>query len=69
MSVPPFSQGLPVHLQATLSLTWAIIMASNISHLPNPHTPLAFLPPIIADQFQISCYVNVAGLSVSAATK
>ncbi|KIM88413.1 hypothetical protein PILCRDRAFT_3403 [Piloderma croceum F 1598] len=29
----------------------------------NPYTPLAFLPPDVADQFQIICYVNVATLS------
>jgi len=40
-------------------------MASN-SSVPavlNPNTPLAFLPPTFADQFQVSCYVCVAGLS------
>jgi len=31
--------------------------------LPNPYTPLAFLPPTLADQFQISAYVFVVGLS------
>jgi hypothetical protein len=31
--------------------------------LPNPNTPLAFLPPEVADQFQVSAYVMVAGLS------
>jgi len=29
----------------------------------NPNTPLAFLPPTFADQFQVSCFVCVAGLS------
>jgi hypothetical protein len=45
-------------------------MASSNSTIPtgailNPYTPLAFLPPDVADQFQIICYVNVATLSVS----
>jgi hypothetical protein len=42
-------------------------MASNttVPVAPNPDTPLAFLPPILADQFQVSCYVVVGGLSVS----
>jgi len=43
-------------------------MASNnstIPTLPNPLTPLAFLPPVLANQFQISGFVVVAGLSVS----
>jgi hypothetical protein len=31
----------------------------------NPHTPLAFLTPDIAHQFQIICYVNVATLAVN----
>lgn len=41
-------------------------MASNstLPTLPNPYTPLAFLPPTLADQFQASGYLYVAGLSV-----
>jgi len=31
----------------------------------NPYTPLAFMPPDVADQFQAMCYVNVAVLAVS----
>jgi len=40
-------------------------MASNstVSAYPNPDTPLAFLPPTLADQFQASCYLYVAGLA------
>lgn len=42
-------------------------MASNStdSALPNPFTVLAFLPPLLADQFQAAIYVYVACLSVS----
>lgn len=32
--------------------------------LPNPETPLAWLPPDIADQFQASGYVYVGTLGV-----
>ncbi|KIM88427.1 hypothetical protein PILCRDRAFT_814319 [Piloderma croceum F 1598] len=43
-------------------------MANNNSTIPpdailNPYTPLAFLPPDIANQFQVICYVNVAILA------
>ncbi|KIM88416.1 hypothetical protein PILCRDRAFT_814316 [Piloderma croceum F 1598] len=43
-------------------------MANNNSTIPpdailNPYTPLAFLPPDVADQFQVICYVNVAILA------
>jgi hypothetical protein len=31
----------------------------------NPYTPLAFMAPDVADQFQAMCYVNVAVLAVS----
>jgi hypothetical protein len=31
----------------------------------NPYTPLAFLPPDVANQYQIVCYVYVATLAVS----
>ena len=31
----------------------------------NPYTPLAFLPPDVADQYQVMCYVYVATLAVS----
>jgi len=42
-------------------------MASN-STIPkdailNPYTPLAFLPPDVADQYQVMCYVYVATLA------
>jgi hypothetical protein len=33
--------------------------------LPNPFTPLAFLPPTIAAQYEASIYVTIATLSVS----
>jgi len=40
-------------------------MAANTTTIPadailNPYTPLAFLPPGIADQYQLLCYVYVA---------
>ncbi|KIM77145.1 hypothetical protein PILCRDRAFT_825699 [Piloderma croceum F 1598] len=43
-------------------------MASNNSTIPpdailNPYTPLAFLAPDVANQFQVICYVNVAILA------
>jgi hypothetical protein len=31
----------------------------------NPYTPLVFLAPNIAYQFQLICYINVATLAVS----
>jgi hypothetical protein len=31
----------------------------------NPYTPLAFLPPDVADQYQIMGYIYVATLAVS----
>jgi hypothetical protein len=42
-------------------------MASNstVHTLPNPNTPLAFLPPILAEEFEVSSYVVIAGLSAS----
>jgi hypothetical protein len=42
-----------------------LAMTNNNTVLPNPDTPLAFLPPTLADQFEVSCYIVVAGLSVS----
>jgi hypothetical protein len=33
--------------------------------LPNPFTPLAFLPPAIADKYQAVIYVYVATMAVS----
>lgn len=42
-----------------------IMATSNDSLvLPNPYTPLAFLPPTLADDFQFSGYVFVAGTCV-----
>ncbi|KIM77109.1 hypothetical protein PILCRDRAFT_12289 [Piloderma croceum F 1598] len=43
-------------------------MASNISTIPpdailNPYTPLVFLPPNIAYQLQVICYIHVATLA------
>jgi hypothetical protein len=38
---------------------------STVPNVPNPNMPLTFLPPIIAEQFQVSSYVIVGGLSVS----
>jgi hypothetical protein len=44
-------------------------MANNTTIPPeailNPYTPLAFLPPHIANQYQAMCYMYVATLSVS----
>lgn len=44
-------------------------MANNRTIPPdavlNPYTALAFLPPEVADQYQIMCYVYVATLAVS----
>ncbi|KAJ7595254.1 hypothetical protein C8J56DRAFT_921945 [Mycena floridula] len=34
--------------------------ASGSEILPNPHTPLAFLPPTLANQFEVSRYVYAA---------
>jgi hypothetical protein len=42
-------------------------MATNDTHtpLPNPFTPLAFLPPSLAGQFEVVTYVYLVTLSVS----
>jgi hypothetical protein len=47
----------------TTNLTSNLIAASP--PLPNPFTPLAFLPPVFAGQAQASAYISVAVLSVS----
>jgi hypothetical protein len=46
--------------------TWTTNMTSNntIHSLPNPFTPLAFLRPTTAQQFEVSTYICVASLSV-----
>jgi hypothetical protein len=47
------------------------IMANNSTIPPdailNPYTPLAFLPPSVADQYQVMAYVYVATLAVTSA--
>jgi hypothetical protein len=47
-------------------------MASNSTIPPdailNPYTPLAFLPPDVAEQYQVVCYVYVATFAVSSNT-
>jgi len=42
-------------------------MASNstVHTLPNPNTPLAFLPPVLEEEFEVSSYVVIGGLSAS----
>jgi hypothetical protein len=40
---------------------------STLPPLPNPFTPLAFLPPKLANEFQAIAYVYVATLAVSKA--
>ncbi|KAJ6454675.1 hypothetical protein C8R45DRAFT_1037680 [Mycena sanguinolenta] len=37
-------------------------MAHNTAELPNPLTPLAFLPPALANQFEVSRYLYAATL-------
>lgn len=37
----------------------------NGTELPNPFTPLAFLPPTLASQLEASRYLYIATLSVS----
>lgn len=48
-------------------------MANNTTIPPdamlNPYTPLVFLPPDVADQFQVMAYVYVATLAVSSANR
>lgn len=39
---------------------------ANITELPNAFTPLAFLPPALANQFEVSRYLYAATLGVSA---
>jgi hypothetical protein len=38
---------------------------STMPSLPNPFTPLAFMPPDLAEQFQAEIYITIAALSVS----
>jgi hypothetical protein len=38
---------------------------STLPPLPNPFTPLAFLPPILANQFQAVAYAYISALAVS----
>ena len=38
---------------------------NNTSLRPNPDTPLAFLPPLLADQYMISAYLAIAVFGVS----
>ena len=38
---------------------------STLLAVPNPNTPLVFLPPTLATQFEILCYVTFAGLTVN----
>jgi hypothetical protein len=44
-------------------------MASNgvipTDAILNPYTPLAFLPPDVANQYEVRCYIYVATLAVS----
>ncbi|KAF7335983.1 hypothetical protein MSAN_02312000 [Mycena sanguinolenta] len=35
---------------------------NNITDLPNPFTPLAFLPPALARQFEVTRYILAATL-------
>ncbi|KAF7334216.1 hypothetical protein MSAN_02382900 [Mycena sanguinolenta] len=37
-------------------------MANSVTELPNPFTPLAFLPPALASQFEVSRYLYAATL-------
>ncbi|KAF7334213.1 hypothetical protein MSAN_02382600 [Mycena sanguinolenta] len=39
-----------------------ILMANSTAELPNPFTPLAFLPPALATQFEVSRYLYAATL-------
>jgi hypothetical protein len=73
MTVDHSNYGLQVHIDQPV-LWWccsqpspaksAMATNSTVHAILNPNTPLAFLPPILADQFQVSCYIVVAGLSV-----
>lgn len=36
--------------------------------LPNPLTAMAYLPPALADEFQITSYVYIASVRVSIST-
>jgi hypothetical protein len=38
---------------------------STATPLPNQFTPLAFLPPKLAEQHQVAIYVSIAVLAVS----
>lgn len=38
----------------------------TVLNLPNPETPLAFLPPDTANQLEVSRYIYVASLGVRA---
>jgi hypothetical protein len=47
------------------SLPNAMATNSTLPPLPNPFTPMAFLPPTLAAQLQADIYLNVACMAVS----
>ena len=57
----------PEAFSSALWRSLPIQMANNTSaiSLPNPHTPMAFLPPELAYQVTISIYILVGSLGVS----
>jgi hypothetical protein len=63
---PPSQKGQqfsPAYYCATFNERFPMATNSTIPPLPNPFTPLAFLPPDIADQLQAEIYVFMAVLS------
>jgi len=38
---------------------------ASVPQLPNPHTPMAFLPPELAYQVTIAMYILIGSLGVS----
>jgi hypothetical protein len=54
-----------LHLMPISRAKFPMASNSTVHTLPNPNTPLAFLPPILAEEFEVSSYVVIGGLSAS----
>jgi hypothetical protein len=54
-----------VHPTLPLSLVLLNMSVNGTAALPNQFTPLAFLPPSLANQYEASRYLYVATLGVS----
>jgi hypothetical protein len=63
IALSPYNVG-PSVVSLLRSLPHVMDTNSTLPPLLNPYTPLAFLPPQIAQQFQAQTYFDVATLSV-----